>query len=68
MTRSSKPLGLILAGGLARRMGGGDKLRITIDYEDEAGYQWRRTDISQPRRIDDAPQPAMGTELWWRLD
>src|SRR5687767_10495053 len=24
------PLGLILAGGLARRMGGGDKLRITI--------------------------------------
>ena len=24
------PLGLILAGGLARRMGGGDKARITI--------------------------------------
>lgn len=28
------------------------KLRITIDYEDEAGYQWRRTDSSQPVRID----------------
>ena len=26
----SAPLGLVLAGGLARRMGGGDKLRITI--------------------------------------
>jgi molybdopterin-guanine dinucleotide biosynthesis protein A len=25
-----RPLGLILAGGLARRMGGGDKVRITI--------------------------------------
>ncbi|WP_431236707.1 hypothetical protein ACQ86B_17400 [Mycolicibacterium aichiense] len=31
------------------------KLRITIDYEDEAGYQWRRTDSSQPVRIDSAP-------------
>lgn len=28
------------------------RLRITIDYEDEAGYQWRRTDSSQPIRID----------------
>jgi hypothetical protein len=44
------------------------KLRITIDYEDEAGYQWRRTDTGQPRRIDDEPQLATGTELWWRLD
>lgn len=26
------------------------KLRITIDYEDEAGYQWQRTDTSQPVR------------------
>jgi hypothetical protein len=26
-------------------------LRVTIDYEDEAGYQWRRTDTSQPERI-----------------
>ena len=25
-----KPLGLVLAGGLARRMGGGDKARIRI--------------------------------------
>ena len=29
------------------------KLRITIDYEDEAGYQWQRTDTSQPRRADE---------------
>jgi molybdenum cofactor guanylyltransferase len=28
--RTSSPLGLILAGGLARRMGGGDKARIMI--------------------------------------
>lgn len=26
-------------------------LRVTIDYEDEAGYQWRRTDISPPKRM-----------------
>jgi len=30
MTASAKPLGLVLAGGLARRMGGGDKARISI--------------------------------------
>jgi hypothetical protein len=30
------------------------KLRVTIDYEDEAGFQWRRTDTSQPRRTDQA--------------
>ena len=29
------------------------KLRITIDYEDGAGYQWRRTDTSQPRRAEE---------------
>jgi len=28
-------------------------LRVTIDYEDEAGYQWRRTDTGQPRRTDE---------------
>lgn len=28
------------------------KLCITIDYEDEAGYQWRRTDSGQPERLD----------------
>jgi hypothetical protein len=28
------------------------ELRITIDYEDEDGYRWRRTDISQPARTD----------------
>jgi hypothetical protein len=26
-------------------------LRVTIEYEDEAGYQWRRTDTGQPKRI-----------------
>jgi molybdopterin-guanine dinucleotide biosynthesis protein A len=30
MTSASPPLGLVLAGGLARRMGGGDKTRIHI--------------------------------------
>jgi molybdenum cofactor guanylyltransferase len=30
MTTEALPLGLVLAGGLARRMGGGDKARITI--------------------------------------
>jgi len=25
-------------------------LRITVDYEDQDGYQWRRTDTSQPTR------------------
>ena len=28
------------------------ELRITIDYEDEVGFQWRRTDTSQPTRSD----------------
>jgi hypothetical protein len=27
-------------------------LRVTIDYEDEAGFQWRRTDIGPPKRVD----------------
>ena|ERR1700758_2563197 len=31
------------------------KLRITIDYADETGYQWRRTDTTQPRRVDEEP-------------
>jgi hypothetical protein len=30
------------------------EIRVTIDYEDEAGYLWRRTDTSQPRRADEA--------------
>jgi molybdopterin-guanine dinucleotide biosynthesis protein A len=30
VTQTSRPLGLVLAGGLARRMGGGDKARIRI--------------------------------------
>ena len=31
------------------------KLSITIDYEDEAGYRWRRTDTSLPTRVDEEP-------------
>ncbi|WP_068176323.1 hypothetical protein [Mycobacterium sp. UM_CSW] len=30
-------------------------LRVTIDYEDQAGYQWRRTDSGQPERTGEAP-------------
>ena len=30
MTSDRRPLGLVLAGGLARRMGGGDKILLTI--------------------------------------
>jgi hypothetical protein len=30
------------------------KLRISIEYEDEAGYQWQRTDASQPRHVGEA--------------
>ncbi len=30
MTSDGRPLGLVLAGGLARRMGGGDKVMLTI--------------------------------------
>jgi hypothetical protein len=26
-------------------------LRVTIEYEDEAGYRWQRTDSSQPSRL-----------------
>jgi hypothetical protein len=41
------------------------KLRVTIDYEDEAGFQWRRTDTSQPRRTDERGiNPATTTEPW----
>ena len=27
-------------------------LGVTVDYEDEADCQWRRTDIGQPKRLD----------------
>ncbi len=30
----------------------GYTLRVTIDYEDEAGYRWLRTDTGQPMRMD----------------
>ena len=36
------------------------KLRITIGYEDKAGYQWLRTDTSQPRRADEDPPSGTG--------
>jgi hypothetical protein len=37
------------------------ELRITIDYEDQAGFQWRRTDVSQPVRMDEeSPALAAG--------
>ncbi|HEX7823654.1 MAG TPA: hypothetical protein VF477_02005 [Mycobacterium sp.] len=29
------------------------ELRVTVDYEDEAGYQWRRSDTGKPRRTDE---------------
>jgi hypothetical protein len=28
------------------------RLRVTIEYEDDEGFQWRRTDSGQPRRTD----------------
>ncbi len=31
-------------------------LRVTIEYEDEAGYQWLRTDGGPPRRTDQEPR------------
>jgi hypothetical protein len=45
------------------------ELRITIDYEDEAGYQWRRTDTSQPTRTDREPLISGGAQpaaVWLR--
>jgi hypothetical protein len=29
------------------------ELSITMDYEDQAGYQWRRTNVGQPKRLDE---------------
>jgi hypothetical protein len=31
-------------------------VRVTIGYEDSAGYQWVRTDTSQPRRAEEDPR------------
>lgn len=42
-------------------------VRVTVDYEDEAGYQWRRTDTGQPRRTDEVSligSPAVAGEPW----
>lgn len=30
-------------------------LRVTIEYEDDSGYVWRRTDTSEPRRMASEP-------------
>ena len=38
-------------------------LRITIDYEDQDGYQWRRTDTSQPTRTDQKGVGGAGVTL-----
>jgi hypothetical protein len=38
-------------------------LRITIDYEDQDGYQWRRTDTSQPTRADQKDVGRAGVTL-----
>ena len=29
------------------------KLCVTVEYEDEAGFRWRRTDNGQPRRTNE---------------
>lgn len=29
------------------------RLRVTVDYEDEIGFRWRRTNTGQPTRLDD---------------
>ncbi len=45
-------------------------LRVTIDYEDQAGYQWRRTDTGQPERISMEPLVAASADRTagdWRL-
>jgi hypothetical protein len=40
------------------------KLRVTIDYEDEVGFQWRRTDAGQPRRTNEVDiDPVAMTDL-----
>ncbi|MGB9307254.1 MAG: hypothetical protein WCB92_27320 [Mycobacterium sp.] len=35
------------------------ELRVTLDYEDEAGYGWRRTDSCRPRRMDEYIETEM---------
>jgi hypothetical protein len=39
------------------------ELRITIDYEDEDGYQWRRTDTTQPTRTNQTGTDPAGLTL-----
>ncbi|MCX8564597.1 hypothetical protein OS122_27310 [Mycolicibacterium mucogenicum] len=41
----------------------GHKLRVTVDYEDEAGFQWRRTDSGQPQRTDE-PDDLNPVSVW----
>lgn len=37
-------------------------LRVTIEYEDESGYAWRRTDTTQPERVGWEPLLAGGSD------
>ena len=49
MTTNCPPtLGLVLAGGLARRMGGGDKARIEISGVSISTVFWRRCRRNAP--------------------
>ena len=42
------------------------KLSVTVEYEDEAGFQWRRTDSGQPRRTNEPNDinPLAAWESW----
>lgn len=41
-------------------------LRVTVDYEDEAGFRWRRTDAGQPQRTNGPEEfnPVAMSEPW----
>lgn len=39
------------------------KLRVTVDYEDEAGFRWRRTDAGRPQRTDE-PEDFNPVSMW----
>jgi hypothetical protein len=46
------------------------KLRVTIEYEDETGFQWRRSDTGQPVRVDEVGEvnPVLANVSWSRWD
>lgn len=43
------------------------RLRVTVDYEDDEGFQWRRTDADQPHRIDLLTDSTMRSRAWHTL-